>query len=172
MRVDYFHSGNSETEMFSLDRTLLEALPFSGNLQQPIDRTLRGKYVFEIVAAESGDVAWSRSFSSIYGEWETTGEARQMNRTFHESVRFPAQSDAFEIVLKKRDAHNKFQEIWRIGIDPDDYLIHEETAAWQDYVVEIINNGDSANKVDILLLGDGYTADEQEDSRSKGAGTN
>ena len=77
MRVDYFHGGNNETEMFSLDQVVIEPLPFSGNLGQPHDQTNRGKYLFEIVDPESGDIAWSRSFSSIYGEWETIGEARE-----------------------------------------------------------------------------------------------
>jgi hypothetical protein len=109
MRLDYFHSGNHATEMFSLDEVVIEALPWTGNMQQPIDKTLRGKYLFEIVSDESGDIAWSRSFSSIYGEWETTGEAENINRTFHESVRFPRPAAAFLFVLKKRDADNNFE---------------------------------------------------------------
>ena len=32
---------------------------------------------------------FSRGFSSIYGEWETTAEAKSINRTFSESLRFP-----------------------------------------------------------------------------------
>lgn len=167
LRVDYFHTGNADTEIFSLDRVVQEPLPFPGNLDQPIDSTLRGKYAFEIVDSESGDIAWSRSFSSIYGEWETTGEARAMNRTFHESLRFPMQEDEFDVVLKKRGAGNRFVEIWRIHIDPDDYLVHRESAAWSDYVVAVEMNGDPANKVDLLLFGDGYTADEQEDFVAK-----
>jgi len=162
MRVDYYHSGNNEAEIFSLDRVVLEPLPFSGNLAQPIDQTLRGKYSFEIVDPDTDDIAWSRSFSSIYGEWETTGEARKMNRTFHESLRFPRPESAFDIVVKKRDKHNNFKEIWRINLDPDDYLVHQESAAYDSQVVAIEYNGDSATKVDVLLLGDGYTADEQE----------
>ncbi len=162
MRIDFYHTGNSETEIFSLDRVVLETLPFSGNLNQPIDKTLRGKYLFEIVDPESGDVAWSRSFSSIYGEWETTGEARQMNRTFHESLRFPAQEGEFEVVLKKRSEQNRFTEIWRMRIDPNDYLVHRESAAYAEHVVAIEYNGDPATKVDLLLLGDGYTADAQD----------
>jgi len=162
MRIDFYHTGNSETEVFSLDRVVREPLPFPGNLQQPIDKTLRGKYSFEIVDPESGDIAWSRSFSSIYGEWETTAEARRMNRTFHESLRFPTQGKEFEVVLKKRDAQNLFAEIWRIRIDPGDYLVHQESAAYAAQVVAIENNGDPAIKVDLLLLGDGYTADEQD----------
>lgn len=167
LRVDYYHSGNVNVEMFSLDRVVLEPLQFSGNLNQPVDRTLRGKYSFEVVDPASGDIAWSRSFSSIYGEWETTGEARQMNRTFHESLRIPNQENEFDLVLKKRDARNEFGEIWRIRLDPDDYLVHQESAAYADHVVAIEVNGDSATKVDVLLLGDGYTADEQNDFIAK-----
>ena len=157
LRVDFYHSGNHEMEMFSLDRVVLEPLPWTGNMQRPIDKTLRGKYLFEIVDPDTGAVAWSRSFSSIYGEWETTREARDMNRTYHESVRFPAQADEFELVLKKRDAQNAFEEIWRLPVDPNDYLVHRESAAHADRVVAILDNGDPATKVDLLLLGDGYT---------------
>ena len=167
MRVDFYHSGNSETEMFSLDRVVLEPLPWTGNMQRPIDKTLRGKYLFEIVAPGSGTVAWSRSFSSIYGEWETTREARNMNRTYHESVRFPAQADEFELVLKKRNAQNAFEEIWRLPIDPNDYMVHRETAAYADRVVAILDNGDPATKVDLLILGDGYTEDEHDEFVAK-----
>ena len=111
LRVDYFHTGNVDNETFSLDRVVLEPLAFSGNLEEPVDTTLRGKYAFEVVEPASGKIAWSRSFSSIYGEWETTGEAREMRRTFHESVRMPDQSAAFDLVLKKRAADNAFHEI-------------------------------------------------------------
>ena len=162
LRLDYFHSGNRDTEMFSVDQVVYEALPWTGNMQQPIDNTLRGKYLFEIADDETGVVSWSRSFSSIYGEWETTGEARLVNRTFHESIRFPAPTEKFTLTLKKRDAQNKFGDIWQTSIDPNDYMNHREDAVYADQVVAIVNNGDSAQKVDLLLLGDGYTADEQE----------
>jgi hypothetical protein len=162
LRVDFFHSGNHETEMFSLDQVVLEPLPWTGNMHYPIDETLRGKYLFEIVDPDSGNVAWSRSFSSIYGEWETTREAKHMNRTYHESVRFPAQADEFELVLKKRNATNDFDEIWRLPVDPNDYMVHRESAAYAGRVVAILDNGDPATKVDLLILGDGYTEEEHD----------
>jgi hypothetical protein len=162
MRVDYVHSGNHETEMFSLDQVVIEALPWSGNMAQPHDKTSRGKYLFEIVDPATGKVAWSRSFSSIYGEWETTGEARRINRSFHESVRFPAQETTFELVLKKRGPGNVFIEIWRIRLDPADVLVHRESARFTGEVVAIHESGDPATKVDLLLLGDGYTAEEHD----------
>lgn len=160
MRVDFFHTGNRDVELFSLDEVVLEPLPFPGNLLQPIDSTFRGKYAFAVVDPDSGHVAWSRSFSSIYGEWETTGEAREMNRTFHESLRFPAEDRPFDVIVSKRGAGNKFEEVWRTRIDPNDYLVHEESPAYLDHVVAIEENGDPAQKVDLLILGDGYTAAE------------
>jgi len=162
MRVDYVHSGNRNTEMFSLDQVVVEPLPWTGNMAQPLDRTLRGKYLFEIVDPDSGKVAWSRSFASIYREWETTAESRSINRAFHESVRFPAQDEAFELVVSKRGPGNEFAEVWRIGLDPADVLVHHESAAYADQVVAIHESGDPATRVDLLILGDGYTADEHD----------
>jgi len=162
LRIDYFHSGNAESEMFSLDQVVLEPLAFPGNLQRPIDPLLRGKYQYEVIDTKSGDIVWSGSFSSIYGEWETTGEARRLNRTFHESIRLPNQDKEFRIVLKKRNARNEFAEVWRIDIDPGDYLVHRESAAYREQVIAIEHNGDPATKVDLLMLGDGYTADEHD----------
>lgn len=162
MRLDYFHSGNVSMEMFSVEELVLEALAWPGNPAKPVDETLRGKYAFEIRATDSSDILYSRSFSSVYGEWETTGEARRMNRTFHESLRFPAPAQPFDVVITKRDADNHFQEIWRTQLDPDDYLIHQESAPYSSQVTPIEYNGDPAIKVDLLLLGDGYKADEQE----------
>jgi hypothetical protein len=160
LRIDYYHSGNADSEIFSLEQVVLEPLPFPGSLSQPIDKTLRGKYVFEIVDPDSGELVYSRSFSSIYGEWETTGEAKKMHRTFHESLRFPKPDEPVEVVLRKRGPVNEFEEIWRIGIDPSDYLVHNESAAYRNQVVAIEQNGDPAVKVDLLILGDGYTAAE------------
>jgi hypothetical protein len=167
LRFDYFHSGNQNTEMFSVDQLVIEATPWSGNMHQPIDKTLRGKYLFEIVDVKSGETRWSRSFSSIYGEWETTSEAGQINRSFHESVRFPAPEAVFEVVLKKRGAQNRFQEIWRIELDPNDHLVHRESAMYADQLVAIHHSGDPSEKVDLLLLGDGYTAEETDDFVAK-----
>lgn len=162
LRLDYFHGGSSETEMFSVDRVVLEPLDWPGNPARPVDRTLRGKYLFEVRPPGSDEILYSRSFSSIYGEWETTAEARERNRTFHESLRFPAPAAPVDVVLKKRDPAQAFVEVWRTRVDPADYLVHRETAPWQDRVVPIGPHGDSATRVDLLLLGDGYTEAEQE----------
>jgi hypothetical protein len=163
MRLDYYHTGNARTELFSVDRVVVEPLPWPGNLARSIDHTNLGKYLFEVVDPKSEQVLYSRGFASVYGEWETTDEAKTANRTFHESVRFPVPDAPVRVLLKKRDARNAFYEIWSTAIDPaDPLLVDRSRPAAPGRLIEIQKAGDPAQKVDLLILGDGYTAAEHD----------
>jgi hypothetical protein len=161
MRVDYYHSGDATQEHFSLDRVVLEQGAWPGNPARPVDDTNLGKYLFEVIDRGTNRVLYSRGFASIYGEWETTGEAQEIWRTFHESLRFPAPTTPVQVVLKKRDARNAFREIWSTLVDPADRFIDASVPASPGALVEIERNGPSSEKVDFLILGDGYTAGER-----------
>ena len=161
MRLDYYHTGNAREERFSVDRVVLEPLPWPGNPGRPIDTTNRGKYFFEVADAGSGAVLYSRGFSSIYGEWETTGEAKEVDRTFSESLRFPAPDKPVRIAVKKRDARNVFRDVWSTKIDPADKFVMRGTEADAGPLIALHRSGDPANKLDLLILGDGYTARER-----------
>ncbi len=160
MRLDYYHTGDAKQEMFSVDRVVIEPLPWPGDLSKTIDGTNLGKYFFEVRDQKSKQALYSRGFASIYGEWETTDEAKTMLRTFSESLRFPAPDAPFEIVLKKRDAKNYWRDIWSTSIDPKDIFIDRSTPRAPATLIPIQKMGDPATKVDLLLLGDGYTASE------------
>ncbi len=160
MRLDYYHSGNASQEMFSLDRVVLEPLPWPGDLKKAVDDSNLGKYFFEVRDRASGRVLYSRGFASIYGEWETTGEATKLNRTFSESLRFPAPEVPVQIVLKERDKQNAFREVWSVEVDPKDKFIDRSRPQPPGKLIELQKSGDPATKVDFLILGDGYTAAE------------
>ncbi len=160
MRLDYYHTGNAAHEMFSLDRAILEPLTWPGNPRGAIDESNLGKYIFEIRDRKSNRLLYSRGFASIYGEWETTDEAKTSNRTFHESLRFPAPDAPVQIILKKRDARNLFREVWSIDLDPKDIFIDRSKTAAPAPLVEIQRSGDPSAKVDFLIIGDGYTRAE------------
>ena len=160
MRVDYYHSGNAEREMFSLDRVVIEPLPWPGDLSQAIDNSNLGKYFFEVREQKTRKVLYSRGFASVYGEWETTDEAKTVNRTFQESFRFPAPTTPVEIVLKKRDPKNVFVDIWTTNIDPADQFVDRSKLATPAPLITIQKMGEPEKKVDFLILGDGYTAAE------------
>ncbi|HYP30077.1 MAG TPA: IgA Peptidase M64 [Blastocatellia bacterium] len=160
MRVDYYHTGNASQEMFSLDKVVIEPLPWPGNPEKAVDDSNLGKYLFQVIDRRTNRVTYSRGFASIYGEWETTDEAKTANRTFHESLRFPEPQAPVQVVLKKRDPQNAFREVWSFIVDPKDMFIDRAKAVAPAPLIEIQKSGDSARKVDFLILGDGYTAAE------------
>lgn len=160
MRLDYYHTGNSSREMFSVDRVVIEPLPWPGDPSQAIDTSNLGKYFFEVRDQQTKKVLYSRGFASIYGEWETTDEAKTVYKTFQESLRFPAPASPVDIVLKKRDAKNNFQDIWATTVDPKDHFIDRSKQVAPAPLITIQKMGDPEKKVDFLILGDGYTAAE------------
>jgi len=162
MRLDYYHTGNATEERFSLDRVVVEPLPWPGNPARPFDDTNRGKYFFEVHDAAGGRLLYSRGFSSIYGEWETTAEAKASNRTFSESLRFPEPAAPVRIVVKKRDARNAFVDAWTVTVDPADKFVARGAASPDaGPLITLQESGDPATKLDLLILGDGYTAAER-----------
>jgi hypothetical protein len=160
-RIDYFHTGNASEERFSLDRLVLEPLPFPGRPDRAVDDTNLGKFLFEVRDLATQRLLYSRGFASIYGEWETTAEAKRAHRTFSESLRFPAPSAPVQVVVKRRAADATFREVWSLVVDPKDRAVDDARPPSPGAVVELQRSGDPAAKLDLLLLGDGYTAAER-----------
>ena len=159
-RVDAFHTGNAAEERFALDRLVVEPLPFPGNPDRPVDELNLGKYLFEVRDQATNRLLYSRGYATIFGEWETTAEAKEVNRTFHESLRFPAPERPVQVVVKKRDRRNGFREIWSLVVDPKDMFVDPSPPAPAGPVIEIQRSGPPERKLDLLILGDGYTKGE------------
>ncbi len=158
LRLDYSHTGTVGEERFSRDEVVLEGA-WPGPLERALDETNLGTYFFEVVDRKTNRVLYSRGFASAFGEWETTDEAKGQYRTFHESLRFPEPAGPVQIVLKKR-LRGMFREVWTTLVDPQDMTIDRTRPVGRVWSVE--TNGTPADKVDLLLLGDGYTAAEME----------
>ena len=161
LRVDYGHTGDATSERFGVDRVVLEPLPWPGDLGKSTDASNLGKYCFEVTDLATGKLLYSRGFASIYGEWETTDEAKTLSRSFSESLRFPQPAGPVRIRVKKRDAQNAFQAIWTFDLDPKNPLIERAAQPVAGALITLQKAGEPADKVDILILGDGYTAAER-----------
>jgi hypothetical protein len=161
MRVDYIHSGNALDETYALDRVVIEPLPWPGNPARPIDDSNRGVNLFEVVDPKSGEVLYSRGFSTVFGEWRTTEEAQKMSRAFQESLRFPTPDRAVRVRVLTRDERNLFSVVWSVDLDPDAMEIVRTAPPAPTQPIAIRRIGPSAQKVDLLILGDGYTEAER-----------
>jgi hypothetical protein len=160
-RVDYLHTGTFAVETFALDRLVVEPLAWPGRPDRPLDDTNLGRYLFEIRDRATNRLLYSRGFASIFGEWETTAEARGSARTFSESLRFPAPAAPFQVILKKRGADQAFREAWTLLVDPKDQEVDDAPPPSPGPVIAIHQAGPPEEKLDLLLVGDGYTAAER-----------
>ena len=159
LRLDLFHAGTAVEEHLALDRARVEG-PWPGSRTRLVDDTGFGRYLLEVVDAASNRLLYSRGFASVYGEWETTGEALAGTwRVIPEAVRFPEPRRSVQVRLRKRGADGAFREIWTTVVDPASRFVDRAPvpprAVWT-----LHEGGDPARKVDLLILGDGYAAAE------------
>ncbi|MBD8564466.1 peptidase M64 [Oxalobacteraceae sp. CFBP 8763] len=160
VRLDYAHSGNALADSYAIERVVIEPLPWPGSAARNLDDTNRGQNRVEVVDPKTGDVLYSRGFSTVFGEWRTTEEAGRISRSFSESVRFPQFAQPVRVRILKRDERNQFSVAWSIDVDPNapDVVKRQPPPAAKPIPIRV--SGPSPDKVDLLILGDGYTQAE------------
>src|SRR3990172_8723400 len=105
---------------------------------------------------------FSRGFSSMFYEWQSTDEAGAgITRTFHESVRMPMPLDPVQLTICRRDKNMDFHEVFSAVIDPaSPVAVHRGKINPPFPSSALVKKGDPHVKVDIVIVGDGYTARE------------
>ncbi|WP_305824034.1 IgA Peptidase M64 [Massilia brevitalea] len=158
VRLDYTHSGNALSDSYAIERVLIEPLPWPGDMARNLDDTNRGQNRVEVVDAKTGDLLYSRGFSTVFGEWRTTEEANKLSRSFSESVRFPQFDKPVRVRILKRDERNAFSVAWSVEVDAKAPDVVKQQPVAPAKPIPIHVSGPSPQKVDLLILGDGYTA--------------
>ncbi len=166
LRIDYYHTGNSGEEIISLDQMWRQGT-WAGSRKHLIDDLNLGRYYIKVYDADDGRLLFSRGFDSYYGEWKTTGLAAEgVRRTYHESALIPFPRRTVEFALEVRGADMNLSEIYRVKIDPEWYMIREDTLDEDVLVIKEVDHGDPHGRVDIAILGEGYTAGEEDKFRA------
>ncbi|HEY6140358.1 MAG TPA: M64 family metallopeptidase [Thermoanaerobaculia bacterium] len=159
MRVNYFHTGNRGDEVIALNSIVSDG-PWPGSRTHLIDTLNLGNYFFEVVDRTTNQPIYSRGFASVFGEWVTTDEAKERAGTLSESVRFPWPRKPVQLVVKRRDKSGAFQQIWSTLIDPASRFVNPADRKTAGKVWSVVDNGAPPEKVDILVIGEGYTEAE------------
>lgn len=160
LRLDYTHAGDAKNEYYYLDELIAE--PFwGGSKTQLIDEFNYGKYFFEVLDKASGQIIYSRGYSSLFAEWQTTLEAKEVSKSFEETIVFPFPKNPVIIKMYSRSWKGKFEKQVEYSINPNDYFI--KRGLKKEYsVYKALQNGDPSEKVDIVILPDGYTDAEMD----------
>ncbi|MBQ6275252.1 MAG: peptidase M64 [Bacteroidales bacterium] len=158
MRVDYYHAGDSKNDYYYIDEVIAEPY-WGGSLVNLIDDTNFGKYLVKVLDKASGTLIYSRSYSTLFGEWQTVDEARTVQKSFSESVVFPYPKAAVTVVFcTKAFETGKYVEKYRYDINPADVCLVKHDNRHKYPMYEVLKGGDANRKVDIVIVPDGYTA--------------
>jgi len=155
LRMDYYHSGNDTSEFYTFDE-LIEEPYWGGSHVNLVDTMNYGNYYVKVFDVKNDSLLYSRGYSTLFREWQTTAEAKKMNRTFLETVVMPYPKENVRIVLYSRDWNGVFHKKFSYEVDTDNYFIHHDRRlVYPDFAVRV--TGNPAKRVDVVILPEGYT---------------
>lgn len=160
LRVDLHHFGTADEERFALDELIQEPF-YAGPRKNLIQERDLGQNRFDLFDAETGTRIFSRGFCTLFGEWRTTEEARRGSwKVFEHVLIAPFPKREVVLSLSTRNRKGGFEEIFREKLDLDPRFLRTENAFAHLDVVKLKVHGPPRDKLDVLLLGDGYIASE------------
>ncbi|MGB5287903.1 MAG: M64 family metallopeptidase [Ignavibacteriaceae bacterium] len=162
MRIDYYHIGNSSEEIITMDQIYKYGI-WAGSRKYLIDDLNLGRYCVKIYDAATNQLIFSKGFDSYFGEYKTSSEGLEgIKKTFHESVLIPYPKNKIIFSMERRDEKQSLFEFFRREIDPNDVMIiRDEIKNRQVKVYDSESNGDPHSRVDVVIIGEGYSLDDK-----------
>jgi len=160
LRVDYLLTGTDSTAEVIL-RQLKKEPNYGGSHVNLIDTLEMGTYRYRLFDQLSNEPIFSKGFCPIFQEWQTTDEAREQKRGFYQVGIFPFPKKTCQLLIEERTWQGEFVEVFRTEIDPQNYFIVEEQVPAYE-VAELSVHGPAKNKVDVVILPEGYTDGEMD----------
>ncbi|MDP4205285.1 MAG: M64 family metallopeptidase [Bacteroidota bacterium] len=155
LRVDFYLTGNDQHTSGILAQ-LKEEPYWGGPRKNRIDSLNYGNYRILVFDSASAKLLYSKGFCNLYGEWQTTDEAKKRNSVFYHAFQIPYPKKAVRFVVEERKRDGSYNQVLETLIDPANYFIHKEKVP--PYKVENIQvKGNPENKIDIAILAEGYT---------------
>ncbi len=158
LRFDFMLAGDYETTI-AYPLGMKEEPYYGGSLTNLTDPFNYGNFRYEIYDIESGILIYSRGYCSLFQEWQTTAEAKKIQRSYYEVATFPFPKKEVKFILKKYMQDGSLDIIYETSIDPEDYFIGKEPVIKAGYK-KISGSYDHHEAVDLVFIAEGYTKNE------------
>lgn len=158
-RVDFQFCGNNKQTSAYLERIKQE--PFWGGRRLHLSEDLNlGQYRFLVTDSASNQLIYTTGFSTLYFEWQSTPEAKLVNKSIEQTVQFPYPKKAVKVAVEKRIGYAEWETLLQFGFSPDDKLIIRNPNV-SAQVKNILKNNDSSKAIDIAVIAEGYSAKQR-----------
>ncbi|WP_299577910.1 M64 family metallopeptidase [uncultured Sunxiuqinia sp.] len=160
LRIDYLLGGTDQTAEVVIKQLKKEPY-YGGSHVNLVEANTKGTYRYQLVDVATDEVIFSRGFCPIFQEWQATEEAKKQKGSFYQVAVCPFPKKICRFIIEQRNWEGVFEPVFKTEIDPDNYFILDEQVP--DYEVEnLLENGNPKTKVDVVILPEGYTADEMD----------
>ncbi|NLZ19242.1 MAG: peptidase M64 [Bacteroidales bacterium] len=160
LRVDYIFTGTDGSSSIALDR--LSCFDgWAGRRVHLDELALRGNGQIRMHDAQTGRLLYCNSFSTLFQEWQATEEATRVQKSFENVFLLPMPSVPVDVTVVLFDFHENIVARLTHRVDPADILIRrigEDPAPTRD----LLRSGTAADCIDVVILPEGYTAEEME----------
>ena len=158
LRFDFMFAGNNQkTTVYPVG--MKEEPFFGGSKTQLIDPFSYGNFKYELYSSNDQNLIYSRGFCTLYQEWQTTAEAKVMERSYYEVATMPFPKNKVRFVISIREKNGSFSKLYETEIDPADYFIRKDKPV-NVSVTKTYYAGDPAVNVDLAFIAEGYKAEE------------
>lgn len=160
LRLDYTFMGNASEQYIAL-RDITETDGWWGRRVNLGSVPLKGNGDLTLSDSETGEVIYKTSFSSLFQEWITTPEASSITRSFEFTILVPKPQRETVAALVLRDNVGK-ESIHTFKLNPTDVLIGDRSRQEPLPHTYVHRGGDPKECIDVVILAEGYTADEMD----------
>jgi hypothetical protein len=158
LRFDYMFAGNS-TKISVYPAGMKEEPFWAGSRTNLIDLFNMGNFKYELFDDATNILIYSRAFCTLFQEWQTTAEAKTIDKSFYEVATMPYPINKVRFMLSKRERNGQFSKLYDTVIDPSNYYIRKENTITA-VTTQIYAGGDPHTSVDLAFIAEGYKADE------------
>ena len=159
-RIDFYFCGNAVSTSAYLGKIKQE--PYWGGRHQHLNTDINlGEYRFTVSDSASNEIIYTDGFSTLYFEWQTSEEAKLTNKSYEQSIQFPFPKYPVKVSIDRRLDFDKWETMLKFGFTPDDKLIRKNYAE-NIKTREIVHSATPEKAIDIAVIAEGYTKDEQE----------
>jgi hypothetical protein len=163
LRFDFMLAGNNKnTNVYPVG--MKEELFWAGSNTNLIDPFNSGNFKYEVFDDIDNTLIYSRGFCTLFQEWQTTTEAKSMDRSFYEVASMPFPKNRVRFIISIRGRDGLFSKLYETKIDPSDYFIRKEVPVNVKSTL-IYGGGDPQVSVDLAFIAEGYKADEMKKFR-------
>lgn len=161
LRVDYIFSGNARQQVIALDE-LRSSEGWYGRRHNLDTLVLRGNGTITMRDAESRSVIYRTSFSTLFQEWLTTEEAVRLTKSFENVFQLPMPRRDALVEVTLYDTRSREAATFSHLVKVDDILIRPVSASHPSPHRSLHRGGDSKECIDVVVVAEGYTAEEME----------